>query len=71
MDAPRDFVGAVMKTLGLSFNASARDIEKCGVPRSVIMDRAAQLRRQARPPAIDVQKQIVCNPADAQTEAAT
>lgn len=48
VDAPRDFVGAVLKTLGLSFNASSRDVEKSGIPQSVIMERAAQLRRQAR-----------------------
>ena len=46
MESPRDFVGAVMKTLGLSFNATARDLSTCGIPLDAVMRRAAQLRHQ-------------------------
>lgn len=47
VEAPREFVGVVMKTLGLSFNATASDAKACGISKQAILDRAVQLKRQA------------------------
>lgn len=46
VESPRDFVGVVMKSLGLTFNATSSDATNCGIAKSTIMERAAQLRRQ-------------------------
>lgn len=48
LDSARDFVGAAAKTLGLSFNASAADMARCGVSEERLLQRCRALRGQVR-----------------------
>lgn len=48
MDSSRELVGVALKTLGLSFNTSARDLSKCGLTEEDVIRRVDQLASQIR-----------------------
>lgn len=48
MDSSRELVGVALKTLGLSFNSSARDLGKCGLNEEDVIRRVDQLASQIR-----------------------
>lgn len=48
VEAPRDFIGVVMKTLGLSFNATAGDLEKHHTSFAQVLQRAKELKGQVK-----------------------
>ena len=48
MDSSRELVGVALKTLGLSFNTSARDLSKCGLTEEDVIRRVDQLASQMR-----------------------
>lgn len=48
MDYPREFIGIALKTLGLSYNASAEDIANCGITEQELSARVAHLAGQAK-----------------------
>ncbi|KAK9817763.1 hypothetical protein WJX72_001828 [[Myrmecia] bisecta] len=48
MDSPREFVGVALKTLGLPFNARARDLAAHGLTVEDVRRRIEQLREQVR-----------------------
>lgn len=46
--APRDVVGAALKTLGLGYNSSAADIRRCGLSEQDVRTRVQRLVKQVR-----------------------
>lgn len=46
VEAPREFVGTVLKASGLSFNATAKDLANCGTTRAALREKARSLKEQ-------------------------
>lgn len=45
-DAPREYIGLALKTLGLPLNASARDMRAAGLSESDLVDAVRRVRKQ-------------------------
>lgn len=48
MDSSRELVGVALKTLGLQFNTSAKDLANCGITEDDVIRRVDQLASQIR-----------------------
>ena len=48
VEAPREFMGAVLKSLGLPFNATVADLAACHISEDVLRARLQRLRQQVR-----------------------
>lgn len=48
VDAPRELVGAALKSMGLHYNTSVQDLKAAGVSEEDVRAAVARLRRQAR-----------------------
>ena len=48
IDSPRELVGVALKTLGLSYNATAADILACGISKNDVVQRVKQLVDQVK-----------------------
>ena len=49
VEAPREFMGAVLKSLGLPFNATPADLAACHMTVDVLRARLQRLRQQVCP----------------------